>query len=265
VRPLSTCAPLALLVLAIQGAPARAGEAALTVFAAASLTEPFTAIQRLFETREGSANVNFNFAGSQQLAMQIEQGAAADVFAAADEQSMESLRMRGLLRDAPRDFAHNQVVVILPAANPGRVERLQDLARPGVKVVIAAEGVPAGRYSRGVIEHLAAAPGFEADYATGVRRNVVSEEDNVKGVVAKVQLGEADAGFVYRSDVTNALASKVRVLDVPEKYNVVASYPIAVLKAAPHPLLAQQFVELVVSDEGQRILREHQFMPLTAP
>ena len=253
---------VALLLFVLQRTPARAGEPGLTVFAAASLSEPFASMASLFQ--HGSGRVDFNFAGSQQLAVQIEHGAVADVFASADERWMAYVQTRGLLRGEPRIFARNDLVVILPSANPAGVGRLQDLARAGVKVVVAADSVPAGRYARTVLERLADAPEFDADYAERVRRNVVSEEDNVKGVVAKVQLGEADAGFVYRSDVTHALAAKVRTLEIPEPYNVVASYVIAVLKGAHNAPLAQGFVDLVLSAEGQRVLEEHGFIKAAA-
>jgi molybdate transport system substrate-binding protein len=240
-----------------------ASTGSLTIFAAASLTDAYTVLGKVMEQRNLGLHVIFNFAGSQQLATQIEQGAKADVFASADQRWMDYVRERGLVAGTPREFVRNLLVVIVPQANPGRINQLQDLSRPGVKLVIEAEAVPAGRYSREVLAKLDRAPGFPANYSQQVLRNVVSEEDNVKAVVTKVQLAEADAGIVYRSDVTSAVAGKVKVIDIPSRYNVVASYPIAVVTGAPNPDAGRQFIELVLSPIGQRVLRDQNFIPLT--
>ena len=237
----------------------------LTVFAAASLTDAYAILGKVMEQRNPGLHVTFNFAGSQQLATQIEQGARADVFASADQRWMEYLRQRGLVVGTPREFVRNLLVVIVPQTNPGHINQLQDLSRPGVKLVIEAEAVPAGKYSRDALAKLNRAPGFPLNYDQQVLHNVVSEEDNVKGVVTKVQLGEADAGMVYRSDVTPAVAGKLRVIDIPRPYNVVASYPIAVVRGAPNPDAGQQFIDLVLSPIGQRVLRDQNFIPLNAP
>lgn len=237
----------------------------LTVFAGASLTEAFTVLGKVLEQRNPSLRVTQSFAGSQQLATQIEQGARADVFASADQRWMDYLQQRGLVAGTVREFARNRLVVIVPRSNQARITRLQDLANPGVKVVLAADAVPVGRYSREALEKLNRAPGFPQDYAQRVLRNVVSEEENVRGVVAKVQLGEVDAGIVYRSDVTPATAEWVQVLDIPDRYSVVASYPMAVLKAASNPDAAAAFVSLVLSSLGQRVLRDNNLIPVVAP
>ncbi|HKV44628.1 MAG TPA: molybdate ABC transporter substrate-binding protein [bacterium] len=233
-----------------------------TVFAAASLTEAFTVLGKIFETQDPNARVTFNFAGSQQLALQIEQGAEADLFASADDRWMTYLQKRGLLMTAPVEFVGNRLVVIYPRSNPGKIAGLQDLARPGVKIVIEADAVPAGRYFRLALAKLNRAPGLGADYAQRVLRNVVSEEDNVKAVVAKVQLGEADAGAVYRSDVTAPVEEQVQILSIPDPYNVLATYPMAIPKGAVFPATAAQFGQMVLSPLGQQILRGHNFLPL---
>src|SRR6266487_5348147 len=163
------------------------GSATLTVFAAASLSDPFAELGQRFERARPGVTMRFNFAGSQQLATQIEQGAAADVFASADARWSGSANERSLLAGGPIVFARNRLVVIVPGANPAHLRRLQDLARPGVKVVLGAEPVPVGRYARRTLENLSRAPGFAADYSRRVLANVVSEEENVKSVVAKVQ------------------------------------------------------------------------------
>jgi molybdate transport system substrate-binding protein len=236
----------------------------LTVFAAASLKDAFGAAAEAFARRQPPIAVRFNFAGSQQLALQLEQGAQADVFASADQRWMQVVRDSGLVAGTPSVFARNRLIAITPAANPGRVDRLQDLGRRGLKLVLAAEAVPAGKYSREALGRLAAAPGFGADYPARVLRNVVSQEENVKAIVSKVQLGEADAGIVYVSDVTPAVRRAVRAIEIPDQYNVVATYPIAVLRSAAHPEAAHAFLAFVRSPEGQTLLGRYGLMPAAA-
>jgi molybdate transport system substrate-binding protein len=260
--------PFRLLVAfaAIGTAPAaaqsgRAAPSVLTVFAAASLTDAFEELGTLYQHGHPGTEVRFNFAGSQQLAAQLEHGASADVFASADQRWMAQVRRLGLAAGEPVVFAHNRLMVVLPAENPARIQRLEDLARPGLKLVLAADAVPAGRYSREVLRNLSRRPGFGPDYERGVLGNVVSEEESVKGVVAKVQLGEADAGMVYRSDVTPRIAAKFRMLDIPPTANIVASYPIAILAASGAPGAARAFVELVRGAEGRATLARHGLSP----
>ena len=236
----------------------------ITVFAAASLTEAFTVIGKVLEERTPGARVAFNFAGSQQLALAIEQGAPADVFASADQRSMGYLQQRRLILGTPQEFVRNRLVIVIPRANPGKILALQDLARPGVKLVIAADAVPAGHYAREALAKLNRAPGLGRDYDQRVLRNVVSEEDNVKVVLAKVQLAEADAGVVYRSDVTLMVSDKVTALDIPEPYNVIASYPMALVKGG-NVNGGQRFGAFVLSPLGQQLLRGYNFIPAYPP
>lgn len=234
----------------------------LTVFAAASLTAAFQALGAAFEKDHPGVKVELNFAGSQQLATQIEQGAKADVFASADQKWMAYVQERGLLAEAPRAFAHNRLVVIVPKTNPGKIEQLQDIAHSGVKLVLGAEAVPVGHYSREALSKLSGASGFGSDYADRVLHNVVSNEENVKGVVAKIQLGEADAGIVYRSDVTPNVAEKVSVLQIPDPYNVIATYPVGVLKGTARLAAAKAFADVLLSPAGQELLQAHGLAPL---
>jgi molybdate transport system substrate-binding protein len=228
------------------------------VFAAASLQRVFSAAA----TQIGEApRLAFNFAGSQQLALQLSQGADGDVFASADERWMLDAEKHGLLAAPPRVFARNQLVVITPAGNPGKVDRLADLARPGVKVVLAADVVPAGRYSRQALLKLGTAGGLGDEYAAGVLANVVSEEENVEAVATKVQLGEADAGIVYVSDLSPQRRAAVRSLEIPAAANVVAAYYIAPLKSAADPAGARAFIAWLASDAGRRLIAEHGFLP----
>lgn len=250
---------LALACAVLLGLPARAeGQAGpLAVFAAASLKDAFTEAGAILARRRPGFAARFNFAGSQQLALQIVEGAEADVFAAADQRSMGAVAGKGLIDGAPVIFARNRLVVITPRAAPGRVDRLQDLARPGLKLVLAADAVPVGRYSREVLRKLSSAGGFGADFAAHVQRNVVSEEENVKAVVAKVQLGEADAGIAYVSDVTPAVRRAVRVIAIPDAYNVIADYPIAVIAGSRRREDARAFVDFMLSAEGRRLLERN--------
>jgi len=233
----------------------------LSVFAAASLTDAFNEIADSLARRDPDLHIDFNFAGSQVLMLQIEQGAAADVFASADERWMRVAQDSGLIEGTPQPFVHNRLVVIVPQGNPARIGRLQDLARAGVKLVLAADAVPAGRYAREAIFPLARRPGYTTDYPRRVLANVVPYEENVRSVAAKVQLGEADAGFVYGSDVTPAVARHVRRFDLPDTANVIASYPIAVVRNAQNREAAQAFIDFVLSPSGQAILTKNGFLP----
>ncbi len=235
----------------------------LRVFAAASLDAPFRELARAFEKSEPGVKVRFNLAGSQQLAAQLQQGAQADVFATADERWMAFADSLGLLTGAPKVFAHNSLTVIVPRTNPGRIARLHDLARPGLKLVLGASTVPVGQYAREMLVHLGAERGFPAGYARRVLANLVSEEESVRGVVSKVQLGEADAGVVYVSDVTPLLARYLKELPVPASSNVVATYPVAIVRGTRAKSLAERFVALLLSAKGQAILTRHRMLPVT--
>jgi molybdate transport system substrate-binding protein len=261
--------PALALVAAIAPAVVRAADTAkpakreLTVFAAASLSDAFNEISRMLEKNQG-IHVDFNFAGSQQLAAQIEQGAAADLFASADMRWMDYLRERSLVSPGDTVFCHNRLIVVVPKSNPARIHALPDIARAGVKVVLAAQVVPVGEYSRECLHNLSHRPEFGDDFATRVLHNVVSEEENVKSVLSKVQLNEADAGFVYSSDVTPAVARLVRVLEIPAEANVLASYPIARLPHAHHTAEADAFLSFLLSPLGQGILVENGLLPATS-
>jgi molybdate transport system substrate-binding protein len=234
----------------------------LTVLAAASLTSALEAMKTNLEKSNPGLSITLNFASSTQLRAQLEQGARADVFASADEKQMDLAREAGLLAGEPVVFAHNRLVVILPRDNPANIETLQDLSRPGVKLDVASETAPIGAYTRQFLQRASAAPAFGADFEQQVLANVVSEEENVKQVVAKVRLGEADAGICYVSDVTPEAASDLATIDIPDELNQIATYPIAVLKGADDPALARAFLDYVLSAEGQAILRGQNFVPV---
>ena len=240
-------------------APPAAGANTLMVFAAASLTDAFNEIGVQFSARYPGAHVVFNFGGSQQLRTQLEQGAVAHVFASANTREMDAAIDAGLVvSGAQHTFVRNRLTVIVPRDNPGSVQALSDLAKPGLKVVLAGPGVPVGAYARAALDKMNAQ--FGATFSSAVIANVVSYEDNVKQVVAKIQLGEADAGIVYTSDVTPSAAEQLIAIDIPDGFNVLADYPIAPLEAAPNPELARAFVAYVLSDGGQSILRKWSFI-----
>lgn len=230
----------------------------VTVFAAASLTEAFTAIGKNFERSHPGVTVRFNFAGSQVLATQLEQGAKADVFASADQRWMKYADDKKLLSNQPVVFARNRLVVVLPKTNPGAIGKLQDLTRPGLKLVLAGRQVPVGAYSRAALMRLDSAPGFPNHFNDLVLSNLVSEEENVRAVAAKVQLREADVGIVYLTDVTAAVRPQLKLMEIPDRYNPIAEYPIATV--AGGSALGAEFIALVLSGDGQSVLRRLGFM-----
>ena len=228
----------------------------VTIFAAASLRETFTELGHAFEASHPEAHVVFGFAGSQTLRAQIEQGAPADVFASADERHMTTLVSRGRVQ-APRVLANNELVLVVATGKAALVKDLASLPR-AERIVLGALEVPVGAYTRFMLEKARA--GLGVDFRARVEARVVSREPDVRQVLAKVALGEADAGVVYRTDAL--AAANVAVVTLPVAYNVVAKYPIAVTTNAPQLELAKAFVELVVSAEGARVLRSKGFSPV---
>jgi molybdate transport system substrate-binding protein len=239
-----------LLAACSRGGDAGGGSGAVSpaeikVFAAASLTAAFTELGEQFTAANGGTEVTFNFAGSQALATQIQQAAPADVFASADTTNMDRVKD---VTGTPRNFASNLLQIVVEQGNPKDIKGLDDLADPDLKVVLAAPDVPAGRYAA------------EALAKAEVTVKPVSQEDNVKSVVTKVSLGEADAGIVYVTDVT-AGGDRVEGVDIPEELNVTATYPIATVTASKAQRAAQAFVDLVLSAEGRQVLSRYGFLP----
>jgi molybdate transport system substrate-binding protein len=236
-------------------AAARAEERELTIFAAASLREVFDDLGKQLEGKNPGVKVRISFAGSQELRTQIEHGAKGDVFASADLKHMAALEKVGLVA-APRVFARNEPVIVVPKGNPAGVRSLADLPK-AKRLVIGTPEVPIGNYTLQILDKANAKLG--KDFKDKVLAQVVSRELNVRQVLAKVSLGEADAGIVYRTDTMTA-GDKVEVIAIPSDLNVIAEYPVAVLNGAPQPKLAQAFVELVLSAEGQKRLGAAGFM-----
>ena len=245
---------LCFALLALMFSPAQA--ARLTVFAAASLTDAFTEIGQAFDAASGNTTT-FQFAGSQTLRTQLEQGAKADVLASANTAQYEPLVKSGLLASA-QTFARNRLVVIAPKTSAA-VLTLADLARPGVKLVLADKAVPVGDYTRKTLDLISKAGTYGPDFSARVLAGVVSEEPNVRQVALKIQLGQGDAAIVYASDVTPGLRRDVRTIGLPTRFNPLVSYPIGVLKGG-NTAAGQAFVDYVLSAKGQTILKTWGFV-----
>jgi molybdate transport system substrate-binding protein len=219
----------------------------VTVFAAASLTAAFTDIGGAFMAEYPDAKVTFNFASSSDLVTQIGEGAPADVFASADNGNMTKLTDAGNNATEPAVFATNLLEIIVGPGNPKGITGIADLANEDLIVVICAPEVPCGKYAAQIFE------------AAAVTVTPKSLEENVKAVVSKVTLGEADAGIVYQTDVS-AAGDKAAGVEIPDDVNVLAEYPIAVTKQAPNPEGAKAFIDFVASDQGQKILASYGFL-----
>jgi molybdate transport system substrate-binding protein len=233
----------------------------LNVFAAASLTKAFNSIATQYHQLHPNVTIKPDYDSSSALEQQLANGAPADIFASADLTNMQKASQAGLV-NASQVFARNRLVVILPTANPGHIATLKDLANPGVKVDLAAASVPVGKYARQVLDNMAKSPDYGPDYEAAVLKNVVSEEENDQAIVQKVQLGEADAGIVYVSDINPTTASQFKSITIPDNFNVIAEYPIAVVKTSAHTSEAQSFIQFVLSSQGQTILKQFNFIPV---
>lgn len=212
----------------------------VVVYAAASLTESFPRIDR---------TARFSFGGSNQLALQLRQGAPADVFASAAPSFTQDLFRAGLV-EKPLPFAYNRLVLVVPSSNPARIRSVFDLRRDGIKLVIASRGVPVGAYTRQILARLG---------LTSVLKNVVSQEPDVKGVVGKVALGQADAGFVYRTDA-RAARTKLRSIALPSRAQPNVRYEIAVVRSSGSKGAARAFVKKVLGRNGRAVLQSAGFV-----
>ena len=254
---------MSLLLLVGCGGSGPAEGETLTVFAAASLVEAFTEMAAAFEQENPGVAVRLNVAGSQQLAQQLAQGAPADLFASADRRQMEAAIAAGRVESrTPRRFAATRMALIVPAGNPAAIDGLADLNRPGVKLVLAGEQVPAGRYARQVLDRAADHPAFSATFRRETLANVVSHEQNVRAVLTKVELGEADAGIVYAGDTQGA---EVETIAIEDDLNVQAGYLLAPIADSDRPELARAFFDLALSAQGREILAKHGLQPALEP
>jgi molybdate transport system substrate-binding protein len=261
--------PLAALLLAVAAAAAGCTTAAaspspsaspveLAVYAAASLTAPLESVKAAYESDNPGIRLTIALDSSAALRTQIEQGAPADVFLSADVTNPQKLVDAGLASGPVTEFAGNHLIVVVPKANPGSIETPADLARPGVRIVAAGEKVPITVYTTQLIERLGAQPGYPAGFASVYESNVVSREDNVKAIVTKVELGEADAGIVY---VTDALVSdKLATVEVPPAAAVTATYGGVVAAASTHGADAAALLTWLAGPDGQAILADFGFV-----
>ena len=229
----------------------------LTVLAASSLIDAFGELASRFEEKNPGVKVRQSFESSSTLLAQIQQGAPADVFASAAEEEMNTAVEDGLVKGEPEVFVKNREIVMVPKNNPANIRRFEDVAKPDVKLVLAGKDVPAADYA---LQILGKAKGeYGAGFEKEVLSNVVSRESDVRASVNRVVVGDADATFGYASDYTPDIRDKVKVVQIPPDFNIVATYPIAALKDAKSPGLAKKWVEMVTSEEGQRVLQKWNF------
>lgn len=258
--------PVAILALWVAGCGAgsaattsEARSVELTIFAAASLKDVLAELSTAYEATVAGTDITIATDSSAALAAQIEQGAPADVFLSADTANPQKLVDRGLVGGSIVAFATNALTIAVPLDDPAGIATPADLGRAGVKVVAAGDDVPISRYVRQVIDDLAGQPGYPADLAERYRANVVSREDNVTAIVAKLELGEADAGIVYVTDARSS--TRVREVSIPVEANVVATYGGIVVKTTDHQAAAGAFLDWLTQSEGQAILADFAFLP----
>jgi molybdate transport system substrate-binding protein len=245
------------------GAPSTATPAPaavdLTIYGAASLKGALVKAKAAYEAAVPGTTLTISTDASSALATKIEQGAAADVFLSADTKNPQALVDKGLADGPAVPFAGNKLTVIVPTDNPAGITTPADLARSGVKIIAAGDEVPITGYARQLVDNLAGEPGYPADFAASWAANVVSREDNVKAVVAKIELGEGDAGIVYVTDA--AASTKVATVAVPDAANVLAAYAGVVVKASPNPTAARAFLAWFAGTGGQAVLAAFGFLP----
>lgn len=252
---------LAVLLLAVSAGYAQEPKE-LTVFTAASLTGAFGEIGQMYKNETG-ISVAFNFDGSQALRTQMENGAYADIFVSANQKQMKATEKDGLMNNSSVViFTKNKLSLIVPKDNPAKIVNLSDLAKPGLKIVMGTKDVPVGDYTLQILSKLGNDSAYGPDYKAKVLSNVISQETNVNYVVTKVALGEADAGFAYVSDITENLTSKVDKIAIPDEYNVIAEYPMGILRESKYPVQSQKFISRVLSDEGKAVLEKYGFAPV---
>ncbi len=244
---------------------AAATSAALTgkisVFAASSLSDVFKAVGVAFTKANPGVTVEFNNQSSSALATQIEQAAPADVFASADNTNMQRLLDKGLIAGVPANFVRNRPMIVIPADNKAQITTPKDLSKAGVKLVLAGPDVPIGNYARQIIDKLAADPAYGVAYKDATLKNLVSNEANVRATLTKIELGEADACFVYKTDVLVS-GSKVKTVAIPDAANVIATYQIAVVKFSQNAKAAAAFIAFIRSAEGRKLLADAGFDPV---
>ena len=234
----------------------------LTIFAAASLTDAFGEIKTDLEAAHPGLSITYNFAGSQALVTQLGEGAEADVFASANNTQMKAAQEKDLIGGEPATFVRNELVIVSPPDNPAGIDSPDDLGASGVRLVLAQADVPVGRYAREAVCGMGQDPAtFGEDFVSRVASNVVSEEEDVRDVLTKVELGEADAGIVYVSAAFIG-GDKVQQVEIPADFNILATYPIATVSGGDEAL-GDAFIAYVLSDDGQATLADFGFEPVS--
>lgn len=245
-----------ILALGIVSCGSQGASGKLTVFAGSSLTDAFGDIAQAFERTEGGATIAINFASSSALRAQLEQGAGADIFASADDVQMGLAVLSGVIDGSPMSFATNRLAVVTDVGNP-KISSLQDLSKPGLRLILGAKQTPIGTYTDNALERMANHPEYGTRFVEQLRANVVSYALSARQAVATVEMSEADAAIAY---ITDARASeRLKGIVFPEELSGLASYPIALVEGSNAVDLARLFMAFVGSDVGIAILRSHGF------
>ncbi len=236
----------------------RETEKEVVIFAASSLTDVFQELGEEYQLKNPRVSVQFNFAGSSNLRMQLEYGAKADLYASANSYQIDLALKDNVVRGIPSQFASNELVLVTPKANT-KVNSLKDLMNQDVKMIFGASVVPIGVYSNIVLNKLAAAPVFGSEYRKGVEQNIVSYEPNVRMILNKIVLKQADAAFVYYTDINSVDSDLVSVIPIPDKYNASVGYFILETSNVANPIEAMKFLEFISSEKGLSILESYGF------
>jgi molybdate transport system substrate-binding protein len=237
----------------------------IIVYTAASLTGVSKDLGSAFESMYPGTKITFNLAGTQTIKNQIQMGAYADVFMSASTRYTNELMGGGyLVNDTVKKFTSNYIVIIVPSGNPGNIQSHTDLTRPGLKIAMGTEEVPVGINTRIVIDKLSASPNIPTGWKDAVYQNVVTYETTEPGVVTKVSLGEVDAGFVYESSFSAAKTGSLELIPIPEEYNALQIYTLGILTDSTNKKTGETFIEFILSDDGQKILKEYGFSSISS-
>ncbi|MDO9540535.1 MAG: molybdate ABC transporter substrate-binding protein [Methanocalculus sp.] len=237
----------------------------IIVYTAASLTGVSKDLGSAFESMYPGTKITFNLAGTQTLKNQIEMGAYADVFMSASTRYTNEMMDDGyLVNDTVKKFTSNYIVIIVPSGNPGNIQSHTDLTRPGLKIAMGTEEVPVGINTRIVIDKQSASPDTPDGWKDAVYQNVVTYETTEPGVVTKVSLGEVDAGFVYESSFSAAKTGSLELIPIPEEYNALQIYTLGILTDSTNKKTGETFIEFILSDDGQKILKEYGFSSISS-
>ncbi len=251
---------MSLLLLGSMASNSHAEEQVLVVSAATSLQDSFIEAGKLFEHDHPGTRIAFNFASSNQLFSQIEQGAPVDVFASADMSLLKRLEDKSTITESSI-LARNKLIVIVSNLSRMNINGLGDLKKKGVRIILAGNQVPAGRYARQILQKADQTGSFGPDYNSLVLHNIVSEEPDLRMVAMKIAFGEADAGIVYVSDAGGDVGNKLKTIAIADNLNVLMEYDVAIIKSSAHPAMAKSFYDLLLSPKGQEILIKGGLLP----